>query len=231
MQGVIVSVSRPGGEQFDLELPADLPATQLIPLIITGLGWQAPGDSRPEACTLVAQPPGRALRPDETLAEAGAWDGAALTVLAGYRHPAGGPTPAATHHPVNPAPLPPSGVPAGFRLVIAGGSAMQPGRSPIAWEITRTPWSIGRRDKDRAPSTDLADMCGQRIHRDQCNVTFDASAPAWLLTRVGATVGCQVLRQGERPKALSPQETTALEPGDLIDLAGGLIQLRFEQRQ
>lgn len=73
---VVVTVVH-AGEAWgrDLEVPSGVPSYQLAALIARGLGWNpAPG----VVYLVEAHPPGRALRPDESLAEAAAWDGAWL---------------------------------------------------------------------------------------------------------------------------------------------------------
>lgn len=72
MSRAILTVTIPGHEAgYDLELPTDLPASRLAGAIARALG--APGDYR-----LEVHPPGRLLSPDESLAQAGAGDGAWL---------------------------------------------------------------------------------------------------------------------------------------------------------
>jgi hypothetical protein len=73
----IVSVRLDGSNATrDVELPVDVPAGQLSDAIAAALGWT----TQPYA--LFSDPPGRRLAGDETLAEAGAWDGAWLTLRA-----------------------------------------------------------------------------------------------------------------------------------------------------
>jgi hypothetical protein len=73
VQRVIISVAVEGGPHgLDLEVPAGLPAAELVPLLAAAL--QAPAHSY----RLEALPPGRLLQPHESLAAAGAWDGAWL---------------------------------------------------------------------------------------------------------------------------------------------------------
>jgi hypothetical protein len=75
MRRVIVTVKCEGlAEARDLEVPTTMPAARLAGQIARALG-QPPGDYRVEAF-----PPGRALGPEETLADAGAWDGAWVIV-------------------------------------------------------------------------------------------------------------------------------------------------------
>jgi hypothetical protein len=72
----------------DLEVPLTPPADQLATAIANALGWPADG------YLVWAEPPGRLLRPDESLAQAGAWEGARLTLQTGT----------ATMHPTKPDP-------------------------------------------------------------------------------------------------------------------------------
>jgi hypothetical protein len=71
------SNNRPG---VDLEVPAAIHSNHLAKLIAQ-LVWQEADDPQGAGqWQLFATPPGRLLRPDESLAEAGAWDGATITL-------------------------------------------------------------------------------------------------------------------------------------------------------
>lgn len=84
MERVIVSLSRRGeGRELDLEVPIDLPVGTLIQEIGLALGW---GEGE-----IYVDPPGRVLRPRETLAQAGVRDGARLLFQDVGSH--GGPPP------------------------------------------------------------------------------------------------------------------------------------------
>ena len=85
MERVIVSVERAGHPgSVDLELGADLTAEELVRIVPAALGWPA------ETYHVAVTPPGRTLRPDDTLAQAHAWDGALLTFrVSGAAAPAG----------------------------------------------------------------------------------------------------------------------------------------------
>jgi hypothetical protein len=75
MGRVIVTVKVEGlPEARDLEVPATEPAGRLAERIALALG-RPPGPY-----SLEAFPPGRVLAPGETLAEAGAWEGAWLII-------------------------------------------------------------------------------------------------------------------------------------------------------
>lgn len=65
------------GLSFDLELPTDVPAADLCPLIVRALLPEVGENS--EAFQIEA-PPGRALQSHETLADAGVWDGGWLVI-------------------------------------------------------------------------------------------------------------------------------------------------------
>lgn len=72
MERVIVTVRHAGdGQSVDMELPANLSVEALQSEIMFTLGWS--GDLE-----VYANPPGRVLEPNETLAEAGVWDGTFL---------------------------------------------------------------------------------------------------------------------------------------------------------
>jgi len=62
---------------WDVETPVDLPITDLGRAIAETLGWPA------QPYVVFADPPGRMLAADETLAKAGVCDGAWLTLRPG----------------------------------------------------------------------------------------------------------------------------------------------------
>ena len=79
MLRVIVNVRRQGeATDHDLEVPAEVPSAQLAESIAKALDYyeELPGYSI--RYVLRADPPGRSLRPDESLADAGLWDGSCL---------------------------------------------------------------------------------------------------------------------------------------------------------
>jgi hypothetical protein len=79
MQRVIVTVQRDDEARGrDLEIPAETPAARLAELIVQALRWPVDSPAGPITYRIEAHPPGRMLRGDETLADAGAWDGARL---------------------------------------------------------------------------------------------------------------------------------------------------------
>ena len=83
MMQVIVSVRRDGvaaDRVRDLEVPAEMPSGELASLIVKSLGWHS-NDQLTADYRLVAEPPGKLLAVDESLADAGAWDGAWVTVF------------------------------------------------------------------------------------------------------------------------------------------------------
>lgn len=84
MERLIVSISRRGEGELDLEVPADLPVGDLIQELTLALGWDQRGQ-------IYADPPGRVLAPNETLAQAGVWEGARLLFQSQEDH--GGPRP------------------------------------------------------------------------------------------------------------------------------------------
>jgi len=75
MERIIVSVQRRNDEK-DLEVPSDITVWTLLQELSFALGWE-------DGYSLEAHPPGRLLRPEETLAQAGVWDGARLILVAG----------------------------------------------------------------------------------------------------------------------------------------------------
>ena len=79
MQRVIVTVKRQGEARVrDLEVPAEVEAEQLSKMIAQALRWDSDLAGQPVEYEIMAEPPGRTLQPDESLADAGAWDGAWL---------------------------------------------------------------------------------------------------------------------------------------------------------
>lgn len=79
LERVIVTVKSPFAEHaLDLDLPAGLAAAELIPLLVEALAGGAGLKAR--TFDLIAFPPGRALRPDETLAAVGTWSGGWLVL-------------------------------------------------------------------------------------------------------------------------------------------------------
>jgi len=95
MYRVIVTVKREGEARGrDLEVPAEVKAQRLAAMIADALGWGQGAADRSSSFEIVVKPPGRALAPDETLADAGAWDGAWL-ILRRLREPSPPPPPPA----------------------------------------------------------------------------------------------------------------------------------------
>ena len=85
MERVIVTVLRADeGVEHDLEVPAELEVGRLAELIAHALKWSSLPGAPQLRFQVEARPPGRLLGPGETLASAGAWDGAWLIL-----HPAG----------------------------------------------------------------------------------------------------------------------------------------------
>lgn len=81
MAAIITLTVRPTGLSYDLELPTELPAAELAHLLAELLlpeGSQPAGPPRLEVPAL-----GRSLAPEESLAEAGLWDGAWLALDCG----------------------------------------------------------------------------------------------------------------------------------------------------
>lgn len=79
MERVIVTVK--GAHETrgrDLEVPAEVEAVRLVSLLTQALQWDGAIGGGSVPYTIYAEPPGRVLRPTETLADAGVWDGAWL---------------------------------------------------------------------------------------------------------------------------------------------------------
>jgi uncharacterized ubiquitin-like protein YukD len=65
----------------DLEVPAYMPARDLAQMIMRVL---SPGSTTADTFSrfkIKAEPPGRVLEDNETLAEAGVWDGSYITII------------------------------------------------------------------------------------------------------------------------------------------------------
>ena len=78
MDRVIVTVKGAAAPHAtEVEVPVTLPARELAPLLAGALGLAGGG----AACRIEAFPPGRILDPEETLADAGVWDGAWLVLM------------------------------------------------------------------------------------------------------------------------------------------------------
>ena len=117
MQRVIVTVKRRGEARVrDLEVPAGVEAGQLSRMIAQALRWDSDPAGQPIEYEIMAEPPGRILHPQESLAEAGAWDGAWLVF-----QPSGAALSFSTPPPLPPAPAPrPVGPPPSGGSPVAG---------------------------------------------------------------------------------------------------------------
>jgi WXG100 protein secretion system (Wss), protein YukD len=62
----------------DVELPANVPMAQLARALAQRLGWNQEAGDQQLSYDVEVYPPGRRLNPNETLAQASAWDGAWL---------------------------------------------------------------------------------------------------------------------------------------------------------
>ena len=81
MQRVIVTLNcQTKGEALDLEVPSDVESKQLADMIAHALRWKEHSEGQQAEYEIKAEPPGRVLAPEETLAEAGVWDGAHLSI-------------------------------------------------------------------------------------------------------------------------------------------------------
>lgn len=79
MDHVLVTVKRVNEARVrDIMLPSDMPIGQLAALLAEKLEWNRDANDQPVSYMVEADPPGRYLRQDETLAQAGAWDGSWL---------------------------------------------------------------------------------------------------------------------------------------------------------
>jgi hypothetical protein len=79
MLRVCVTVSNEqNAPSFDLEVPAEVPAMQLERLIAHSLQWDVDSNGLALRHSIFADPPGRVLGTQETLADAKVWDGSSL---------------------------------------------------------------------------------------------------------------------------------------------------------
>lgn len=82
MRSAVVSVKLADAEfGLDLEVPVDVEAGRLAPVLAGVLAGEAGLAAPTVAYRLTAYPPGRMLDPAETLASAGVWDGAWLVLV------------------------------------------------------------------------------------------------------------------------------------------------------
>ncbi len=112
MEHIIVSLRKEDGQELDLEVPREVRAADLVEELALSFGLSG------AYYQIHADPPNRLLAPHETLAQAGVWDGARLTLTWGGHVPS---APSSVAPP--PAPnLPPVGGPvAGWRPLDLGG--------------------------------------------------------------------------------------------------------------
>ncbi|MCX7749941.1 MAG: EsaB/YukD family protein [Clostridia bacterium] len=82
MNRVIVTVEIPDSSTtYDMELPNDIPSGELAQMIAKSLHLEDNTSVRGTFFKIQADPPGRVLGEEETLAEAGVWDGSFITLL------------------------------------------------------------------------------------------------------------------------------------------------------
>jgi len=82
MDRVIVTVKLDNETtEQDLELPAYMPARDLAQMIMRVLSQGSTLTETSGSYKINAHPPGRVLEDNETLAEAGVWDGSYITIV------------------------------------------------------------------------------------------------------------------------------------------------------
>lgn len=79
MASIIVTVKSTKFAGKDFEIPADMSACNIIRYLAETLGL--PPNTAAVTYRIMAEPPGRYLRSDETLEEAGVLDGAILNIV------------------------------------------------------------------------------------------------------------------------------------------------------
>jgi hypothetical protein len=136
MEHVIVTIKRVGEARVrDIELATDVPICQLTATLAQALGWEHDATGQLLDYVAEAHPPGRFLRPDETLAQAQVWDGTWLVlhpqpcVTAGSAAPLPA-TVLSTPAAVAPAPIPPSGPVSGWTSLGTQVASLSPDRPP-----------------------------------------------------------------------------------------------------
>jgi hypothetical protein len=81
MTDVIVTVKHADEARLlDIQLASDIPAERLAASLAQLLGWDRDDSGKSISYELMAYPPGRKLKPNETLADVKAWDGAWLVM-------------------------------------------------------------------------------------------------------------------------------------------------------
>jgi hypothetical protein len=79
MDTIIITANRTGdSEEYDLAVRTDIPISQLSEFIAQGLKWNVDTNGQAVIYKVEIVPPGRKLRPDVTLADAQARNGARL---------------------------------------------------------------------------------------------------------------------------------------------------------
>ena len=82
MERVIVTVKKFDEARVrDLDLPAGLAADELADLVASALNWDQDNAGKKMSYNIQADPPGRVLKSEESLIEAGILDGAWLTFI------------------------------------------------------------------------------------------------------------------------------------------------------
>ena len=65
---------------YDIEIPAETSTLELAPCIAEALNWRVDSSGRLLSHSIYAEPPGKVLAIANSLADAGVWDGATLTL-------------------------------------------------------------------------------------------------------------------------------------------------------
>ncbi|MFZ5989243.1 MAG: EsaB/YukD family protein [Bacillota bacterium] len=82
MDRVIVSVKiKNSANTQDLEVPVYIPAKELARMIVKVLTPSTSTTDSSNHFSIKADPPGRILEDNETLADAGVWDGSYITII------------------------------------------------------------------------------------------------------------------------------------------------------
>jgi len=196
MWRVVVHVKREGEEGCDLEVPAEVPISELVKLISQALGWC-------DRYGVKAESLGRTLKPDETLAEAGAWDGSHLIFLPTLQE------------------LPPGEFKPAFLISDEGRE----------YVLNYPEMRIGRSLAKDTPSSpkDLLDLKnepqGRTVSRHHARITFTGGM--WSLTPLAGTKN-QTLVNNKPADATQP---CPLSEGDWLQFGGVRMRFRLKSAQ
>lgn len=184
---------------LDLEVPAEVPSCELVNLLAHALAMTN-GSEQQTACELFADPPGRILRSDESLAAAGAWDGAHL-VLEQLRR---------GRRQANESGTPPL-------AILSSVSGRQ-------YQLHSPSNQLGRRTTAKGTSPDLIDLGsepdGKTVSR--LHARIEQTSEGWLITPLHSPENKTLINGNE----VAPQQTQPLKDGDILQFGGLTLNFR-----